>query len=86
MSDYTPTLDELRGEFHGLEDEFDRAIDQIQADAKREALEEAAVAAFRDRKIQGLQRVLIGSWLRARQAGLFPDESARKASRPNAEH
>lgn len=36
MSDFTPSLDELRGEFHGLEAEFDRGIDKILADAKQE--------------------------------------------------
>lgn len=39
-------------------------IATVRAEAKAEALEEASVAAFNDKKIQGLQRVLIGNWLR----------------------
>lgn len=43
---------------------FDQWVNQVRAEAKAEALEEAAVAAFNDKKTQGLQRVLIGNWLR----------------------
>ena len=37
-----PTEDQLRGEFHGLEAEFDRAIEKIKAEAKAEALDSLA--------------------------------------------
>lgn len=38
----------------------------MEAQAKAEALREAADGAFKDKSIQGLQRTLIGTWLRAR--------------------
>lgn len=38
------------------------------ATARRDALNEAADAAFKDKSVQGLQRVLIGNWLRSRAA------------------
>jgi len=36
------------------------------AEAQAEALREAADEAFRDKALQGLQRVVIGNWLRSR--------------------
>lgn len=38
------------------------------ATARRDALTEAADAAFKDKSVQGLARVTIGTWLRARAA------------------
>lgn len=76
-NEYTPTLDEVRENYgwnghdsyiesnrEASKAKFDRFIKQYRADVKSEALEEASVAAFNDKKIQGLRRVLIGNWLR----------------------
>ena len=48
--------------------EFDRWLNQVKADAKAEGLEEAASAAFNDKSIQGLRRMVIGTWLSNRAA------------------
>lgn len=82
-NEYTPSLEEVRENYgwnghdsyiesnrEASKAKFDRFIKQYRAEAKAEALDEAAIAAFNDKKIQGLQRVLIGNWLRARAARL----------------
>ena len=82
MSDYTPSLDDLRAGFLDMyadealgRAEFDRAIAKVHAEAKAEALREAADK-FQTgdwfNVIQGNARVKIGNgqrvtdWLRAR--------------------
>ena len=47
-------------------DILEAAAPHMLREAQAVALEEAADAAFKDKKIQGLQRVLIGNYLRAR--------------------
>lgn len=76
-NEYTPALEEVRENYgwnghdsyiesnrEASKAQFDRFIERYRAEAKAEALEEASVAAFNDKKIQGLRRVLIGNWLR----------------------
>lgn len=85
MSDYTPSLDSLRGDYARANrhtntiaasaEEFDRAIAKVRAEAKQEALREAADK-FQTgdwfNVIQGNAHVKIGNgqrvtdWLRAR--------------------
>jgi len=82
-TEYTPNLEEVRENYgwnghdsyiesnrEASKAKFDRFINQYRAETKVEALEEAAVDAFNDKKIKGLQRVLIGNWLRNRAAQL----------------
>lgn len=45
------------------------------SDAGAKALEDAADAAFKDKGIQGLRRVLIGNWLRARAAAVRGEDA-----------
>lgn len=51
------TIQEIAGEIN-------RRLDLDHSEAKAIALDEAAIAAFNDKKTQGLQRILIGNWLR----------------------
>lgn len=55
-------------------------LEAVVAATQARSLEEAATDAFADKKIQGLQRVVIGTWLRGRMYALADARDAARAA------